>query len=177
MVFYLYVSRLLERQLEKTSGYNTKSELAALKCRQLLSDMREYGPQHEKVLIKRTRKGEQRINNCVKYDMGAGYRLTTVMNNNNLFVTFLGSHDETDQWFTRHKGNDFISENPNYTCELIRICDHEDGVKVGAAAERIEQDAYEAELEAKLDETILLSIFQGLNRNKQIATEDKASIE
>ena len=171
MDFYLHVTRSLERQLEKLATSNKKSELAVLKCRQLLSDMREYGLQHERVLTKRTRKGEQRIKNCIKYNMGGGYRLVTVMVDNHLFGTFFGSHDETDIWFDRHKADDFIPEDPCYIWERIQLSDNTVNNKSLIGAEVVEIDLYEAELEARLNETILLSIFQGLNRNNPVTIQ------
>lgn len=173
MDFYLHVARSLERQLEKLCASCKKAELATLKCRQLLSDIREYGVHHERVLTKRTRKGEQRIKNCVKYDMGGGYRLVTVMADDRLFVTFLGSHDETDLWFDRHKNDDFIPKNPAYISE--RICLLKSSLKNTSlsGAQLAEFDAYEAQLEARLDDTLLLSIFQGLNRNRSDAVLDE----
>lgn len=173
MDFYLHAARLLEKQLEKLSVSSNKSELAVLKCIQLLSDMREYGLQHERVLSKRTRKGEQRIKNCVKYNMGGGYRLVTVMVDNHLFVTSFGSHDEIDIWFDRHKTDDFIPEDPSYTWEMIKISDNTVKNRSLIGAELVEIDVYEAQLEARLDERILLSIFQGLNRNNPIAILDE----
>lgn len=173
MDFNLHIARSLDKQLEKLSTSCKKSELAVLKCRQLLSDIREYGVQHESVLTKRTRKGEQRLKNCVKYDMGGGYRLVTVMVENHLFVTSLGSHDETDQWFDRHKNDDFIAENPHYSRERICLSRGASNPTSPAAEQPIETDAYEAQLEAKLDETILLLIFQGLNRNRQVVLEKR----
>jgi len=169
MDFCLHVARSLERQLEKLSTSSKKSELAVLKCRQLLCDMREYGLQQERVLTKRTRKGEKRIKNCVKYNMGQGYRLVTVMIDNNLFVTFFGSHDETDLWFDRHKTDDFLPEDPSYIWERICLsCNLVNNTSL-IGAELVEIDVYEAQLEARLDETILLSIFKGLNRNNPVA--------
>jgi hypothetical protein len=173
MDFYLHVARLLERQLEKLSTSRKKSELAVLKCRQLLSDMREYGLQHERVRTKRTRKGEQRIKNCTKYNMGGGYRLVTVMVDNHLFGTFFGSHDETDLWFDRHKTDDFLPEDPSYIWERICLsCNLVNNTSL-IGAELVEIDIYEAQLEARLNETILLSIFQGLNRNNPVAILDE----
>lgn len=173
MDFYLYISFSLKRQLEQPTAFCKKSELAVLKCRQLLSDMRGYGLQHDRVLTKRTRNGEQRIKNCVKYDMGGGYRLVTIMVDNHLFVTFLGSHDETDLWFDRHKNDDYIPEHPIYVWERITGSETVDKNRSLIGAELVEIDVYEAELEARLNETILLSIFKGLNRNHPVDVLDE----
>ncbi|MFT5728242.1 MAG: hypothetical protein ACI8PB_002395 [Desulforhopalus sp.] len=173
MDFYFHVAHSLEKQLEKFSISSKKSELAVLKCRQLLSDMRAYGLQHERVRTKRTRKGESRIKNCVKYNLGGGYRLVTVMGGNHLFVTFFGSHDETDLWFDRHKTDDFLPEYPSYIWEKIKLSGNTVNNRSLIGAELVEIDVYEAQLEARLNETILLSIFQGLNRNNPVAILDE----
>lgn len=172
MDFYLHVARSLEKQLEKICTSCKKTELARCKCKQLLNDMRKYGVHHERVLTKRTRKGEHRLKNCIKYDLGGGYRLVTVMAENHLFVTFLGSHDETDLWFDRHKNDDFVPENPTYTRERGCLSKNMIKNKSSVGNELIEFDAYEAQLEARLDDTILLSIFQGLNRNRSDTVVD-----
>ncbi len=172
MTFFLHLASTVERQLERTADYNKKGHLAILKCRQLIEDIRQYGPSYENVMVKRTRHGEHRIKNCVKYDMGCGYRLVTVMNGKHLFVTFLGSHDETDLWFDRHKGDKFNPESVSYDWEQIHICDESDLEESLESGSVEEHDAYERELEAKLDENILLSIFSGLDRNsKDVAGE------
>jgi hypothetical protein len=92
---------------------------------------------------------------------------------NHLFVTFLGSHDETDLWFERHKNDNFTPDNPIYTREKVGLFNELDTDRSLIEAERVEIDVYEAELEARLNETILLSIFQGLNRNHSVAITDE----
>lgn len=166
MAIYIHLSCSLERQLVKTSDSYKNADLSILKCRQLLSDIREYGVHHNKVVSKRTKKGEQRIKNCVKYDMGGGYRLVTVLCGNHLFIAYLGSHDGTDLWFDRHKEDDFTKESPNYKLKWIHTCEDKNRLQGSIGTELVESDAYEAQLERKLDETILCSIFQGLHRNR-----------
>lgn len=168
MELYLHLSCSLQRQLEKISHSSANSDQPMQKCKRLIGDLRTFGPNHEKVRGKRTRKGENRLKNCVKYDLGAGYRLVTVMNGGNLFVTFFGSHDETDHWFDRHKADDFTPDNPLYNSEKIDISRQEDSWPL-KEEDGIELDPYEAQLEAKLDQNLLLSIFKGLNRqNSQV---------
>jgi hypothetical protein len=148
------------------------SEQAVYRFLQLLEDIREYGVYGEKVLIKRTKHGEQRIKNCVKYDLGGGFRLVTVMIGDDLFVPFLGSHDETDQWLDRHKADDYVVDNAVYRSERIIVEDNDEDAVLSEAEDLFDSDIYERQLEAKLDETILLSIFQGLNRNRKDAVHE-----
>ncbi|TKB11606.1 hypothetical protein [Desulforhopalus sp. IMCC35007] len=163
----LHIAQSLDRQMDKLIHSSRISEQAVYRFLQLLEDIRKYGVHGEKVLIKRTRNGEQRIKNCVKYDLGGGFRLVTVMIGDNLFVPFLGSHDETDQWLDRHKADDFVVDNAVYRSEQVVLADNEENDVLSEAEELDDTDTYERQLEAKLDETILLSIFQGLNRNRK----------
>lgn len=159
--------------MDKLMSSSKISEQAALRCLQLLEDIRKCGVHNERVLIKRTRKGEHRIKNCVKYDMGGGFRLVTVMNGDDLFVLFLGSHDETDQWFDSHKADDLVVEKSVYRSERVSLEENDENELLSDDPGLFEADAYELQLEAKLDETILLSIFQGLNRNRKDTAHER----
>jgi hypothetical protein len=50
----------------------------------------------------RTQKGEKRIRKCVKYDLGWGHRIVTLLRGETLFVCCLGSHDECDRWLEKN---------------------------------------------------------------------------
>lgn len=47
--------------------------------------------------------GETRIRNCVKYDLGNGYRLVTVQQADVIVFVFIGDHDSTQRWLDRHR--------------------------------------------------------------------------
>jgi hypothetical protein len=46
----------------------------------------------------RTAHGEKRIRKCVKYDLGWGFRLITLLRNDVLCICYLGPHDQCDRW-------------------------------------------------------------------------------
>lgn len=48
--------------------------------------------------------GETRIKNCVKYDLGNGYRLVTVQQADVIVFVYIGGHDSTQRWLDRHRG-------------------------------------------------------------------------
>lgn len=55
-----------------------------------------------------THKGESRIKSCVKYELGSGaFRLVTVHSNHCIYILYVGSHDDADQWIERHRGYTF----------------------------------------------------------------------
>ena len=60
--------------------------------------------QHPFVSLEVTNHGETRIKNCVKYDLGDGWRLVTRQTEKICTFLFVGDHDDTDRWLDGHKG-------------------------------------------------------------------------
>lgn len=50
-----------------------------------------------------TRNGEARIKGCRKYNLGAGYRLVTLKQGNDLYLLFAGTHDECARWIENNR--------------------------------------------------------------------------
>ena len=53
---------------------------------------------------KTTNHGESRIKSCVKYDLGAGFRLVTVNTQKMIWLLFIGNHDAADKWLANNSG-------------------------------------------------------------------------
>jgi hypothetical protein len=172
MIQYLDYSTSLPKQLRGLQKAGKKGESAACKCEAILNDIKLYGCQCEAVFSKRTRNGEGRIKNCVKYDLGGGYRLVTIRADHHLFICFVGSHDETNQWIEHHRYDDFVPGDPLYSCEEMVVPIHSEESS-DHNHEKISDfdDWYENDLIARLDESQLKSIFQGLFINRTSPAE------
>jgi hypothetical protein len=179
MIQYIYYSNFLPKQLRGLRKTGKKAELAASKCEAILNDITQYGCQCETVLGKRTRNGELRIRNCVKYHLGSGYRLVTIRTGFHLFVCFVGSHNETDQWIERHRFEELAPGDPLYHCEAkVTPPDTEEtNYYDDTGMDDIDEDSYENELRARLDESLLKSIFKGLFTNAALASDQTDSSE
>lgn len=66
-----------------------------------------------------TRHGEGRIKGCRKYDLGAGYRLVTLKQDNNLFLLFAGTHDECSRWIDNNRAHSTM-ESIAERCDTIK---------------------------------------------------------
>jgi superfamily I DNA/RNA helicase len=51
-----------------------------------------------------TNHGESRIAHCIKYDLGHACRLLTVHSEGFIYLLYVGTHDDADQWATRNAG-------------------------------------------------------------------------
>jgi superfamily I DNA/RNA helicase len=61
----------------------------------------------ERNVCQTTDHGESRIKNCIKYDLGNGYRLVTVDFGEVVMLCFAGSHEEVDHWLDANRGQSF----------------------------------------------------------------------
>ena len=50
-----------------------------------------------------TRNGEDRIKGCRKVDLGGGYRLITLKQGEDLYLLYVGTHDECGRWVENNR--------------------------------------------------------------------------
>ena len=161
---HVLVARTLCKRLQTLRRAGKLGERAATQCERLLDQMKREGLMAEEVYMKRTKNGEYRVRNCIKYDLGDGYRLVTIKGGQNLFVPFVGRHDETDLWLKHHKYDGCHADDLTYmewdisTDRLPKIEEPENT----DSEELIILDPYEEQLLARMDERLLKSIFHGL---------------
>lgn len=126
--------------------------------------LRSARQETKEIFIKRTKNGEYRLKYCVKYDLGGGYRLITVRVDDRLYLPYLCSHDEVDQWLDRQGCPDFEPVESAYQAETLSsgVPELSGTSEVKDTISQPELDRYEEALMAKLDDALLKSIFQGL---------------
>lgn len=167
MIRSIHCSRLLERQLAALRKAGKKGEIAANQFERILTCLKYSGPKSEGIYIKRTKNGEYRLKNCVKYDLGCGYRVITVRIGDRLYVPFLGVHDAANQWLERHGQDGFLPQESFYLQAIF--VSHEQCIgdpEQDISQLREEDDLYEEQLLARLDESLLKDVFQGLYRKQ-----------
>jgi hypothetical protein len=77
----------------------TTGSLLADKAETIISRLKSGEPWlTDRKIAPRTLHGEKRIRKCVKYDLGWGFRLITILRRDCLFICYLGPHDECDRW-------------------------------------------------------------------------------
>lgn len=115
--------------------------------------------QSDRKIAPRTQHGEKRIRKCVKYDLGWGFRLITLLRNDILYICYLGTHDECDRWLaenSRVKENEFSR---NAVCQVVPR-------QLKATISNVEEPSNELDdLEKRLQQLpdqMLRRIFSGL---------------
>lgn len=169
MIRYLHYSRTIEKQLKVFRRSGQSGSLAAEQYQMLVNLIRQGELLSESVYTKRTKHGEYRLSNCVKYDLGNGYRMVTIRVGQDLFIPFIGSHDETDKWLDRRKHDEYSSNDPSYIRDEVILADESVlhiSKKIGEQHNEnfIEPDVYEQQLAERLDDSVLREVFGSLYR-------------
>lgn len=101
MIRFVHRDPKFDKQLNALRKAGKKAVRAAKEADAII-DMLARGETVSRVGVT-TRYGEFRIRNCVKYDLGSGYRLITVRQDAHLFLLYIGTHDECDRWLENNK--------------------------------------------------------------------------
>ena len=97
----IYIYTRVEKELERLKGQENTPGFAAEKAHQIICSL--AGGETLGNAGKLSRKGEARIRNCLKYDLGKGHRLVCVKEKNNIYVLFIGNHDSCHTWLDKHR--------------------------------------------------------------------------
>jgi hypothetical protein len=115
--------------------------------------------QSDRKIAPRTQNGEKRIRKCVKYDLGWGFRLITLLRNDILYICYLGTHDECDRWLAENSRVKEIEFCRNAVCQVVPR-------ELKATISNVEEPSNEFDdLEKRLQQLpdqILRRIFSGL---------------
>ncbi len=107
-----------------------------------------------------TRHGEARIRNCVKYDLVHAYRLIGFRQGEDLFLLFLGTHDECDRWIRNNRRLRNISAREG--TQVISARDDVLDADESPEEDPELQDDYDKRVLASLTDQDLRKIFRGL---------------
>lgn len=155
-----YVTAYKKMQIAGGRSQNVAGKLEKMQGR---LSMGEKAPFHG---FNVTNHGESRIKHCVKYDLGDGYRLVTVQNDNYICLCFAGNHEKTDEWINRNRGLEISVNDSNEFTEIRKTIDLEDadsriiGDSDGTGYKLVERlkGKYQDRLLSNISPSILLKI-------------------
>lgn len=102
MIRWVHLDPKFDKQKDSLYKAGKKAALAAKNAETIIENIASgLHPQQAGIL---TQYGEYRVENCMKFDLGAGYRLITSTHRGHLWVLFVGTHDECHRWLENNKG-------------------------------------------------------------------------
>lgn len=116
-----------------------------------------------------TRKNENRISKCVKYDLPGASRLITVQNEKACIFLYAGSHEDVDKWLDRNRGSNFkVNDNGQVTISRSIVRE---------MAARFEEGGHglSGNLHTHLDTDLYQRLIEGLRNLERKALENLAA--
>lgn len=160
MGLYIHRTTRFNKYLDSLCKTGGKGALAAERAELIIENLPRNSWYSPEILSKRTKKGELRVKNCEKYDLGSGYRLICMRKGQHLFFLFIGNHDECDRWLENNRGmqleTDFDGNTISFEEGEAQLIEH------APNESEPEIDEYEEELLDKIDDKALRWVFRGL---------------
>lgn len=102
MIEHIHVDPKLKKCLAELKKGSRRAGLAADRVETIISELKR-GETPPGAVCAFTRNGETRIKGCRKYNLGAGYRMVTLKQDNDLYLLFAGTHDECGRWIENNR--------------------------------------------------------------------------
>lgn len=157
MIRFLHLTHRFEKQLEAMGRSHKMAVAASRKADAIIARLLENGQGPLNEAGKISRHGEHRIRNAVKFDIGKGYRMLGVKEEDDLTLLFVGTHDDCAAWIENNRR----LETP---CERTRIrtLEAEHGPASATPPPASTEPDYDDLLLARITEQDLNVVFQGL---------------
>ena len=98
-----YTTKTFQRALNVAFLQGGKQQKKEEKVRGVLGRLEQADPF---VTLKVTNHGETRLRNCVKYELGDGWRLVTRQTELTCTFLYMGDHEDTESWLDSHRGEE-----------------------------------------------------------------------
>lgn len=102
MIETIHVDPKLEKCLAALRKGSRRACLAADRAEDIIEELKR-GEKPLGEICTFTRNGEARIKGCMKYNLGAGYRLVILKQENDLYLLYAGTHDECGRWIENNR--------------------------------------------------------------------------
>ncbi len=91
----------LKRQLAALERQGTTRSVAAQRASRIIDALVRGESPSSAGLLKR--KADKRVKNCLKFDLGSGFRLICIREGDIVYVLFVGDHDSADNWLDNYR--------------------------------------------------------------------------
>lgn len=157
MIRYVHSNPRFERMLDAMRSSEKMAVSAAKKAESIINNIIKNGDSRLSVLGKFTRHGEFRIKNCIKYDIGKGYRMVCVKDGEDLFLLFVGSHDDASAWVENNRH--FTPDPSRRNLITFEVCQDQGPME---AFDLADEPDYEDLLLSRITDKDLQTVFRGL---------------
>ena len=109
-----------------------------------------------------TRKGEYRVPNCRKVDLGCGYRIVCIHKGERLVLLYIGTHDDCFRWLERHRTAEYDLDAVAQDAWISVKAESGETVLEHRHEDDRATDAHEEALLERIDDAVLRKVFAGI---------------
>lgn len=158
MVEQIFVHPKVEKKLEQMNKLENAPFIASKRAGEIIQSFLKGERPSRAGRLSKTK--DARIDNLYKFNLGSGYRLICIKEKFNIYILFVGSHDNCDTWLDKHR-----TKKPHKKELAMKVYD----VKISQLAEpkevkpEIEIDRYNM---PEISQKALRKVFKGLFENQ-----------
>ena len=158
-----YRDPLFDRTLSELRAVGGYAAVAADKAEEFIGILTGTNRADGRARFRFTRKGEYRIKNCRKVDLGCGYRIVCIQKDQRLVLLSIGTHDDCFRWIERHRTSEYglesVAESSWIDVGGVRTVEP---LSRELTCNDHFAEEYEASLMDQLDDAALRKVFSGL---------------
>jgi hypothetical protein len=164
MTWHIHREKRFDKELELQKSQGEKARVAAKRAEEVLAKLTQKGWTDLKHVAKLADHGEHRLDGCIKYDIGGGFRLVCFKRGDHLYFSFIGTHDDCHRWLNRNRSrHNWVGKREAITTVVEKIKSE----TIQNLEVQEEEPDYDDPLKAKIDENTLRKVFEGLVRGQQ----------
>ncbi|MFH1977255.1 MAG: hypothetical protein ABIJ52_17165 [Pseudomonadota bacterium] len=159
MIRFVHREKRFEKELESLQKSGEKASAVARKAEGIIVILTQRGCPDLKRAGRLTGWGEHRVNGCIKYDLGDGFRMICFKRGDHFYFSYVGTHDDCHRWLNRNRSrHNRVGKREAVTT----VVEKEKPEKKSFQENREEEWDYDEQLMAQVDEKILRKIFGGI---------------
>ena len=164
MTWQIHREKRFDKEIELLRTQGEKAAIAAKRAEEVLAKITEKGWTDLRHVAKLTDHGEHRVEGCIKYDIGGGFRLICFKRGEHLYFSYLGSHDDCHRWLNRNsKRHNQVGKREANTFQVEKKRPVAESLMEGTEAE----EDYDTRVMKQLNDQLLRKVFAGLLRGLQ----------
>lgn len=163
MAWIIHREKRFDKELEILKNHGDKAWVAAKRAEEILAKLTVKGWTDLKHAAKLSGHGEHRVDGCIKYDIGSGFRMICFKRGENLYFSFVGTHDDCHRWMNRNRDQ---HNKVGKRAAVTAVAENPEWEPSGSEPGIPDELEYEELLLSQINDQILRRIFNGLIRGQ-----------
>jgi hypothetical protein len=164
MNWYIHREKRFDKEMELLRSQGEKARVAAKRAEEVIAKLTQKGWTDLKHVAKLADHGEHRVDGCIKYDIGGGFRLVCFKRGDHLYFSYVGTHDDCHRWLNQSKNRPHLVGKRE---ALTTVVEKKKPEKIQIQEAPEEEWDYDDRFKEQINDQILRKVFSGLVQGQQ----------